>query len=193
MGLLLLCGTEILSSLLVTDEQIDDLIEDIQEHCYKKQIPVPSFLSEIHNQSLTSKIYGVSITELDDLIAKKESYLENLGIQLAELDAKYITKLKRENLTESELVEIRQDRPYIDTIAKQRQEIDKLKTREMDKMFKDVRKISESVLSNPGWDYHQVKRASDLLQKNPLQLKKEIESILKKEPSLYNTSYDEDT
>ncbi len=119
----------------LTDNQIDDLIENVDEHCFKRSINFNRFVDIVQSISLLSQKYGRSIKGLEDLRAEKEDEVERLETEVGSLRSE-IESLKsgrsdilsRYNLTESDIAEYNQDKPLLDTISTLKKELEKEKT-----------------------------------------------------------------
>jgi hypothetical protein len=147
------------------DEQIDDLIDEIDSHCFKNEIPVSTFVSKIHTISMLSKKYEITPERLDDLIIQKETHLKELEVKIASLDILYNDKLKRKNLE--------------DTARKNlKSELNGLSTEDFLELLEED---SVAKLLPPDLTYDQVKKASELLLYNPSELKHAIKHILIRE------------
>jgi hypothetical protein len=173
----------------ITDEQIDELIEEIDEHCFKKGIPIPSFLRLLHTVSLMSIKYGVPVENLNELTTDMEMHLMELEDKFADLEESYSEMLKRNNMTEREIEQIRQDRPLINTINRLRQENDDLKMNIAGRQLDEAAKVSKIILNLPtAMTEFDVNKATNALLVNPSQWEKVIRYILKKIDSLPNNN-----
>jgi hypothetical protein len=111
----------------LTDQQIDDLIELVDEHCFRRNIPIGSFIDSLENISTVSKKYGCSIEGLDDLISKKESQVEEWQDKEISAMTGHNETLKKNKVTEEELIQYKNDLPLVNTIKVLRQNFQKLK------------------------------------------------------------------
>ncbi len=116
----------------LTDNQIDDLIETVDEHCYKRNMSVNNFVDLVLSTSLFSQKYGCPIEGLDGLKAQKEDEVQRLQTEVGSLQSEInssksvrLFMLSRNNLTESDIAEYNQDKPLVDTIRTLRQDLEK--------------------------------------------------------------------
>jgi hypothetical protein len=164
----------------LTDEQIDDLIELLDEHCFKRGIKMDSFIEMLKNVSVISKRYGCSIEELDNLIEEKESLANEWDAKITTLENDYYEKLERYGLSESELMQYRQDLPLVETINNLRKEIDNLEVSRAEvQLLRAFDLKSFTAMEAPqGMSTDEVNKAVRLLIDYAQCFEKEIKSIL---------------
>jgi hypothetical protein len=181
----------------LTDDQIDDLIESIDEHCFKKNIRFNNFAHVVQTVSLISEKYNCSIEGLDELKAENENEVERLKTEVeslrSEIDALKSTRLDvllRHKLTETEIVQYNHDKPLVDTIKTLRQEIEDAK---ISAIFERAEAATRESLYYEMWNIpylpenmtvEDVGKAAKLLARNALLFEKQIKYILKMESSL---------
>jgi hypothetical protein len=164
----------------LTDEQIDDVIELLDEHCFKRGIKMDSFIGMLENVSLISKRYGCSIEELDDVIEEKESLAKEWEAKVTSLEKGYYEALKRYGLSESELIQYRQDLPLRETINNLKKKIDQEQLSRAEVQLRwafDMKELT-AVNAPEGMEPHEVNKAVQLLVDSPEHFEKEIKSIL---------------
>lgn len=122
----------------LTHEQIDLLIELVDEHCFKREIPIASFIDKIENISLVSKEFGCEVMDLDSVIAEKES-------QAASARDMYHDQLVKYAVTASELEQYKQDEPLVETIIDLRGQLQREKQALADWQLDYAQYISKSV------------------------------------------------
>ncbi len=181
----------------LTDNQIDDLIETVDEHCYKRNMSVNNFVDLVLSTSLFSQKYGCPIEGLDGLKAQKEDEVQRLQTEVGSLQSEInssksvrLYMLSRNNLTESDIAEYNQDKPLVDTIRTLRQDLEKANaTIVLERAEAATREIFD--YETWGIPYvpqnmtiEDVVKAAKLLARNAPQFKKQIKYILKMGPSL---------
>ncbi len=185
-----------LHSMAISDDKIDSLIENIHEHCFKQGITLESFIDRVENISLTSHIYNCPIDKLDELKAQKEAQIFEAQYQLNNMQDARAEALQTHSLTEQDIAEFKQDRPLIETIRTQRQELQELNQElELSRatvILERADAATREALANNLTVIHvpdnmtskDVVRAAQLMARNAHVLSKEIKSILDRAPSL---------
>lgn len=167
----------------LTDEQIDDLIELVDEHCFKREISVGSFIATLKDTSIASRKYGCSIEGLDKLISEKESLVLEWEDKGTSAEFEYYDTLQRYGLAHKELIQYRKDLPLVNTIKLLRQRVRELEesigilngdTVTWDMITRDIS------LENVGLTIDEANKAIQLLIDDPSSYEKEIKSILAK-------------
>ena len=175
----------------ITDDQIDSLIENVDEHCFKKKIRIEHFVKLVQEVAETLLKYDCSINELPELIAEKQVELIELEQTIGSLKSSKVELLSENELTEKEINDYSRDKPLVETIKRLREEISDLKAGAwMDKTQILVleskwhvgRFIPENMTSE------EVEEAAQLLLYNAVELVKVIKYIQKKAPSLPYTT-----
>lgn len=113
----------------ITDDQIDSLIENIDEHCFKKQIRVEHFVKLVQEVAETLLKYDSSIIDLPELIAEKQVELIDLEQTIKSLKSSKVELLSENKLTEKEINDYSRDKPLVETIKALRDEIKDLKAK----------------------------------------------------------------
>jgi transcriptional regulator with XRE-family HTH domain len=175
----------------ITDDQIDSLIENVDEHCFKKQISVEHFVKLVQEVAETLLKYDCPIDALPELTAKKQVELMELQEKIGSLETARLVLLSENELTEKEINDYYRDKPLVETIKRLREEISDLKAEAwMDKTQILVleskwhvgRFIPENMTSE------EVEEAAQLLLLNAADLVKVIKYIQKKAPFLPYTT-----
>ncbi len=176
----------------LTDEQIDDTIENIDEHCFKRGITFNSFVELVQNASLFSQKYSCSIEEIDAIRTQKEDEVERLKTEARSwrtynesLKSTTLDILTKHNVTELDMTEYIQDKPLRKKTRELRQENVWLQDRV--KELKQRWYVVSSVLPKD-MTVEVVEKAVKLLALNPTEFEKLIKYILKKEPTLERPS-----
>ena len=116
----------------ITDDQIDSLIENVDEHCFKKKIRVEHFVKLVQEVAETLLKYDCSINVLPELIAEKQVELIELEQTIESLKSSKVELLNENELTEKEINDYSRDKPLVETIKGLREEIRDLKAGAMD-------------------------------------------------------------
>src|SRR4029078_8053994 len=87
----------------ISDDQIDSLIENVDEHCFKKQIRVEHFVKLAQEVAETLSKYDCSINELPELIAEKQVELIDLEQTIKSLKSSKVELLSENELTEKDI------------------------------------------------------------------------------------------
>lgn len=175
----------------ITDDQIDSLIENVGEHCFKKQIRVEHFVKLVQEVAETLLKYDCSINELPELIAEKQVELIELQEKIGSLETARLELLSENELTEKEINDYSRDKPLVETIKRLREEISDLKAGAlMDKtrilVLESKWHVGRFIPDN--MTSEEVEEAAQLLLLNAVDLVKVIKYILKKAPLLTYTT-----
>jgi hypothetical protein len=111
----------------ITDDQIDSLIENVDEHCFKKGIRVEHFVKLVQHVAGTLLTYDCSIDVLPELIAEKQAELVALQQTLGALESSKIELLSEYELTEKDINDYSRDKPLVETIKGIREELSDVK------------------------------------------------------------------
>jgi transcriptional regulator with XRE-family HTH domain len=176
----------------ITDDQIDSLIENVDEHCFKKKIKVEHFVKLVQEVAETLLKYDCSINELPELIAEKQVELIELQEKIGSLETARLELLSENELTEKEINDYSRDKPLAETIKGLREEIsdlnaaagvDKVRIFDLESKW-EVRGVAPENLTR-----EEVLEAAQLLLYNAAYLEKEIKYIQKKAPHLPYTTH----
>ena len=63
----------------ISDDQIDSLIENVDEHCFKKQIRIEDFVNLVQEVAEYLLYYGCSIDALPKLLGQKRAELDDIA------------------------------------------------------------------------------------------------------------------
>jgi hypothetical protein len=186
----------------LNDDQIDDMIEQIDEDCFREGIEVKTFIHLIGGASYFSEKYSCTIGELDKLKTEKENEIMQLDDilqgkkeELQIIKGRIETALAKENLTEQDISDYKQNEPLLEKISILKDELKEanIKIKEANFEYEDLRAfaiwrdLSGASLVNPVTLEiidTKVVRACFLLARNPLQFRHEINYINKQEPKL---------
>jgi len=176
----------------LNDEQIDDMIEHVDEHCYKRGIEMETFVDQIDKKSHFSEKYSCPIDKLDELIIQKEDEVTDLCLELVSINSKikaskdaelaaYLTEQNISDFKQKELLPLTK-RQLEDKLALTYKRLIDLKRiytmREMTGMCLKINSIPDGMTSED------VIRACFLLGRNASHFGTTIETINKQEPSL---------
>ncbi|MGA8405427.1 MAG: helix-turn-helix domain-containing protein [Nitrososphaeraceae archaeon] len=175
----------------ITDDQIDSLIENVDEHCFKKQIRVEHFVKLVQEVAETLLKYDCSIDVLPELIAEKQTELFELEQTIESLKSSKVELLYENELTEKEINDYSRDKPLVETIEGLREEIRDLKAVAlMDKnriLALEAKWVVVPFLPE-NMTVEEVEEAARLLLRNGVDLIKVIKYIQKKAPHLPYTT-----
>ena len=175
----------------ITDDQIDSLIENIDEHCFKKQIRVEHFVKLVQEVADALLKYNCSINDLPELIAEKQVELIELQEKIGSLETARLELLSENEVTEKEINDYSLDKPLVETIKRLREEIrdckagawmDKTQILVLESKWHVGRFIPDNMTSE------EVEEAAQLLLLNAVELVEAIKYIQKKAPSLPYTT-----
>ena len=121
----------------LSDDQIDELIQLVDEHCYRRGIEIATFIDRISTLSLFSKKYGRPVEELDLLkqekemeIGAKEMLIFNLSValidkkqELQEIESRIEAALAKEGVTQQDILDYKQKEPLVNTIRQLEKEL----------------------------------------------------------------------
>ena len=79
----------------ITDDQIDSLIENVDEHCFKKKIKIEHFINLVQEVAETLLKYDCSINALPELIAEKQTELFELEQTISSLESSKLELLRK--------------------------------------------------------------------------------------------------
>jgi hypothetical protein len=171
--------------------QIDSLIENVDEHCFKKGIGVEHFVNLVQEVAETLLKYDCPINALPELSAEKQVELIELEQTIGSLKSFKVELLNENEVTEKEINDYSRDKPLVETIKRLREELRDLKAGAwMDKneilvlesKWHVGRFIPENMTSE------EVQEAAQLLLLNAVELVDAIKYIQKKAPSLPYTT-----
>jgi transcriptional regulator with XRE-family HTH domain len=179
----------------LNDDQIDDMIQHIDEHCYQRGIEVKTFIQRIDKTSLFSDKYACPIEELEELKLEKEAEivqldykLQNKRKELQDIESSRHTALAKAGLTEQDISDYKQNEPLLEKIRILEDKVEETFVRFINlKVIANMRESSGASLINPVTLEiidKQVVKACFLLARNPLQFRREINYINKQEPKL---------
>lgn len=177
---------KILNERGITDDQIDSLIENVDEHCFKKEIRIEDFVNLVQEVAEYLLYYGCSIDALPKLLGQKRAELVVLQQTIGSLKSSKVELLRENELTEKEIKDYSRDKPLVETIKGLREEITN-QWREamiygthlsMLEYEWGIREIPENMTRE------EVVEAAQLLLRNAVDLVKVIRYIQKKAPLL---------
>src|SRR6476469_5457064 len=87
----------------ITDDQIDSLIENVDEHCFKRKIRVEHFVNLVQEVAETLLKYDCSIDVLLELIAEKQTELFKLEQTIGSLESSKLELLRENELTMNDI------------------------------------------------------------------------------------------
>ena len=181
---------KILNEKGITDDQIDSLIENVDEHCFKKKIRVEHFVKLLQEVAETLLKYDCSIDVLPELIAEKQTELIELQEKIGSLETARVELLSENELTEKEINDYSRDKPLVETIKGLREKIrylkggallDKVRILEIEsKMI--VLQVPDNMTEDD------IIEAAQLLMYNAVDLVEAVKYIQKKAPLLPYTT-----
>ena len=182
---------KILNEKGITDDQIDSLIENVDEHCFKKKIKIEHFINLVQEVAETLLKYDCSINALPELIAEKQTELFELEQTISSLESSKLELLRENELTVKDVNDYSRDKPLVETIKGLREEISDLKVgATLDEVRISVLECKMMVRVVPeNMTEHDVLEAAQLLLYNAVDLEKAIKYIQKKTPLLPYTIY----
>jgi hypothetical protein len=167
----------------ITDDQIDSLIENVDDHCFKKQIRVEHFVKLVQEVAETLLKYDCPIDVLPELLVEKQVELIELEQTIGSLKSSKVELLNENELTVKDINDYYRDRPLVETIRGLREEIsdlkdvaveDKVRILELEAKWHVGHFIPENMTSE------EVEEAARLLLYNAPELVRAIKYIQKK-------------
>jgi transcriptional regulator with XRE-family HTH domain len=174
----------------ITDDQIDSLIENVDEHCFKKKIRVEHFVKLVQEVAETLLKYDCLIDALPELIVEKQVELIELEQTIDFLESSKLELLRENELTVKDINDYSRDKPLVETIKGLREEISDLKVgAKLDEVRISVLECKMMVRVVPeNMTEDDVLEAAQLLLYNAVELEKAIKYIQKKAPLLPYTT-----
>lgn len=180
----------------LSDDQIDELIQLVDEHCYRRGIEIATFIDRISTLSLFSKRYGRPVEELDLWKQEMEMLIFNLSEALIdkkeefkEIESRIEAALAKEGVTQQDILDYKQKEPLFNTARQLEKELKFTQDKLMNlKVIVGIRDTSGAALYIPtvphGMTSKDVVLACFLLARNAPHFRKTIISINKQGPSL---------
>ena len=173
----------------LTEDQIDSLIENADEQCFKRGISVQQFVNLVQVAETLLR-FDCSINTLPELIAQKRGELVALQQEIVSLESYKLELLRENELTEKNINEYSRDKPLLDTIKALSEEIRNLKGETCFDQAKIayletkmmVREVPENMT------IEEIIEAAQLLIYNPVELIEVIRYIQKQAPLLPYTT-----
>jgi transcriptional regulator with XRE-family HTH domain len=174
----------------ITDDQIDSLIENVDEHCFKKKIRVEHFVKLVQEVAETLLKYDCLIDALPELIVEKQVELIELEQTIGFLESSKLELLRENELTVKDINDYSRDKPLVETIKGLMEEISDLKVgAKLDEVRISVLECKMMVRVVPeNMTEDDVLEAAQLLLYNAVELEKAIKYIQKKAPLLPYTT-----
>jgi hypothetical protein len=133
---------KILKQYSTTEEDVEEILKDIDIHCFKKNKDKKEFVNEIQNISYLAANFKVPLDELP-------LHFELLRKKLKSMEAEVIAKaqqvnqtLKEYNITLKDLDEFRSKRPLFNRLTYLEKALEQ-KNREFDLAMKDIDELVE--------------------------------------------------
>jgi transcriptional regulator with XRE-family HTH domain len=166
----------------ITDDQIDSLIENVDEHCFKKKIRVEHFVKLVQEVAETLLKYDCLIDALPELIVEKQVELIELEQTIDFLESSKLELLRENELTVKDINDYSRDKPLVETIKGLREEISDLKVgAKLDEVRISVLECKMMVRVVPeNMTEDDVLEAAQLLLYNAVELEKAIKYIQKR-------------
>jgi len=161
----------------LSDNQIDELLENLDEHCFKEGIPIPSLLALVQNISSLTKKYEYPLDKLQEFIEQKQAELAALDRELGDARLRRSDLFVANKVTEKELIEYKQNIPLLETLDRKEREIELLKS-----VAREMEPLTLSPFLPKGMTQEYVKEAAKLMIRNAPELISEIKSIHEKAP-----------
>lgn len=111
------------------DDQIDSLVENVDEYCYKRGIGIGKFCNLVKDVTGLSEMYGCPVDKLEELIEKLVTQRNSLQESIKILENSRLTQLEKNNITANDIEEYKQAKPLLTTLSQKDHEIWELKTR----------------------------------------------------------------
>ncbi|MDQ6724408.1 MAG: hypothetical protein M3Z01_09130, partial [Thermoproteota archaeon] len=102
----------------LTDDRVDSFLEEMNIHCFKKEINQKEFLSKIEEVSNISNNIDMHIHDISSYINQKAKQLSELERKIEKRQIQITQQVEAYNITVKDLEEYRQSRPLVDKINK---------------------------------------------------------------------------
>ncbi|MDQ6723242.1 MAG: hypothetical protein M3Z01_03130 [Thermoproteota archaeon] len=107
---------KVLDGLDLTEENVDSLLEEMNIHCFKKELNKKEFLSKIEEVSNISNNIGISISDIPSYINQKVRQIAELEREIERSQIQITQQIEEYDITVKDLEEYRRSRPLVDKI-----------------------------------------------------------------------------
>ncbi len=119
-----------------TEEEIEQFVENIDIHCFKKGVAIQEFIRTINEVSELSKKFGVPLGKLPEHLIELRAELSQLIAKIQAMKIQEREALKRSNLTLEIINEYQTEKPIVDRLKATQIELRKIGN-ERDSIKKD--------------------------------------------------------
>jgi len=119
-----------------TEEEIEQFVENIDIHCFKKGVAIQEFIKTINEVSELSKKFGVPLGKLPEHLIELRAELSQLNVKIQAMKIQEREALKRSNLTLEIINEYQTEKPIVDRLKATQIELRKIGN-ERDSIKKD--------------------------------------------------------
>ena len=120
-----------------TEEEIEQFVENIDIHCFKKGVAIQEFIRTINEVSELSKKFGVPLGKLPEHLIELRAELSQLNAKIQAMKIQEREALKRFNLTLEIINEYQREKPVVDRLKSTQIERDSIK-KDLDMMAKEL-------------------------------------------------------
>ena len=168
----------LLDRLELSEEQSEAFLEEVNIHCFKKQISKKEFVSNIDKLSNLAHGLNISMNDIPDYINQMTKELDILNKELSIRQQQIKQKIGEYNLTIEDLEEYRSNKPLVDKIHSLKYALSRMKddkSRIIQEMI-EIENRNEELRSKKNIPEKEFVEANKKLPKdNPLTLKELIE------------------
>jgi hypothetical protein len=140
-----------------TEEEIEQFVENIDIHCFKKGVAIQEFIRTINEVSELSKNFGVPLGKLPEHLIELRAELSQLNAKIQAMKIQEREALKRSNLTLEIINDYQREKPIVDRLKATQIELRKIVNerdsikKDRDMMAKEIDRMKvEKFLENRG-------------------------------------------
>jgi len=126
------------------EEQIELFFENVDVHCFKKELASEEFIRTINEISELSKKFGVPLAILPEYLIKRRAELAQLNAKLQAMKIQEQEALKRRSLTLELINQYQREKPVVERLKATQIELEKVKN-ERDSIKKDRDRMANEI------------------------------------------------
>jgi hypothetical protein len=116
----------LIGKLNTTEEEIEQFVENIDIHCFKKGVAIQEFIRTINEVSELSKKFEVPLGKLPEHLIELRAELSQLNAKIQAMKIQEREALKRSNLTLEIINEYQREKPIVDRLKATQIELRKI-------------------------------------------------------------------
>jgi hypothetical protein len=111
----------------LNEEQIESFVENMDVHCFQRDLKPEEFVNTINKISLLSDNLGIPIDEISQYISQEQERLKEIRQEITYLESTKIKMLQDHNVTTNTLREYERNKPVADNLTATKMELEKVK------------------------------------------------------------------